>query len=282
MAQTTELVMRGGRFLRKTTTVEEQDIGGQVELLQKLLPRPASTVHNLGQINWRGKQAPVHSIHSGNKLALFAEVPSIGPRCIYSPRWNTNGERLANRYPTFTIEQKADFMKKIHDHVDCWDPRFGRTAIGSAFEVITQADIPWNVADYGPLLFIIVFETAKSPSNHMTGMKGFYYTGTYMAALEGKELKALDLVNHFDDGRVCMGNEFDQQFYTGNIVKTSLIESMQKCADSYNTTQSNNHLHHSRMDVNWRLNPKRDNLASPGCYLLKNYSVSLPFMMGLV
>ncbi len=281
MAETTELVMRGGRFIRKVTRTEEQDIGSQVELLQKLLPRPASTVHNIGTINWREKSAPVHMLHSGNKLAAFAEIPTIGPRCVYSPIWNLKGSEMASKYGKLTVDEKADFMKKIHEYVERWDPQFSRSSPGTPFEVITRADVPWNVRKFGPLLFIIVFDSTIGPDIRMTGLRSFYYTGTYMAALANKELAALDLVNHFDDGRVCMGGDFDGRYNTGSRLHCSVLEFVQLAADSYNTTQSNNHLHHLRMNAKWCLNPERNNvLDSPD--LLKGQNLSLPFMMGLI
>lgn len=273
--------MRGGRFIRKVVRTEEQDIGSQVELLQKLLPRPASTIHNLGTINWRDKPAPVHAIHSGSKLALFAEVPTIGPRTVYSPVWTSKGGEMAGKYAKLTVDEKADFMKRIHEYVEWWDPMFGYTGPRTPFEVLTRADIPWNVRKFGPLLFIVVFDSIAGPDARMTGLRSFYYTGCYMAALREKELRALDLVNHFDDGHVCMGNEFDGRHYTGARIPTSLMEFVQIAADSYNTTMSNGHLHHTRMNTKWRLNGERGNVVnSPE--LLKEYNLSLPFMMGLV
>jgi len=274
--------MRDGRFIRKTTTVDEQDVGSQVDTLQRLMPKPSNMAYNLGTIKWRGKIAPVHMIYSnGTRIALIAEIASIGPRCVYRPIFNSAGVKKAAAYKTMTVEEKAEFMKTLEQYVDYWTPAFGNQVPATPFEVCMMADIPWNVKKYGPLLFTVVMDaTASFKNSTLSGLKSFHYVETYMTSVFSKELRALDLVNHFDDGRVCMGPEFDNA-HKGKVIDLSLLGFMQIAADSYNTSASNTHLFKNNMTQAWSLNPERTNVYGSNT-LIKSYNLSLSFMLGLV
>lgn len=82
MADTTEIILNNGRFIRRITSVHNQDLGTQETLLASLAePKPAM-IHRVTEFN--GKW--ISFLYSKTSLAIATELDSIPFKTWFSPR----------------------------------------------------------------------------------------------------------------------------------------------------------------------------------------------------
>lgn len=91
-------------------------------------------------------------------------------------------------------------------------------------------DEPWPVpADY-PLYFVSRYTRDQ--------YSAYYQDHCYLMAYYNKEFRKIPYPNVFDDGRICMGNTWDNNPTTGQ----GIFADFKKAYDSFHTTAMNDHL----------------------------------------
>lgn len=248
----TEIILREGNFIRRSTETTEDIIGDAAVLLAKHIPKKPINIDNAFSVNWRGEQAKVNLAIKENILYCFVHAPSVGPKCVWRPILNADGAQMFINWEGLDINTKTKIQKDLTPYIDGWAPVFDQILPSRRFDKIAQFSLKWDTLKNGPTYFIVSL-TEVSPRQYALGDCFFINKST-------KGISAFFMPNHYDNGAVCMGDKYREELH-GNLKETrGIAELTQLAVDSYNTTINNMHLYKTEMSKVWTLDKKMDDL----------------------
>lgn len=239
---TEELVLRDGRFIHRKTTTEETNIGDASELLSKYVPKGVMNIGYVSTVKWGEQSISAHLLINGTKYLCYAILDALKVSLCYRPLFkNEHVDAYANKDKTLA----KDIQSKIHGWL------FTGEANPSHFlGRKIKLDIPWDANRFGQLIFGI---DGTLPSREASVMSKSSVPGVgqaYLGALRNGEIYTIRLTNHFDHGKICMGDRWErsknQGFYVNNL---------NYALESYLSDTNNNDLWDSQFANLWSLLP---------------------------
>lgn len=239
---TEELVLRDGRFIHRQTNITETSIGDASELLAKYIPKGVTSLGYVGRVNWGDTDLSAHLLINGPKYLCYTLLPSLKVSLCYRPIFKLE---YADAYANADKTLAKDITSKIHG----W--AFTGEANPSHFlGRKIKLDIPWDETRFGRLIFGI---DGSLPGREVATMSktGIPSVGqAYLGALRNGEIYTIRLTNHFDHGKVCMGDRWDQSKNRGYY-----LENLNHALESYLSAANNSDLWDGQYASLWSLLP---------------------------
>ena len=248
----TRILLRGGRFVRET--IEQEDLGTQESVLASCIrPSPAfvpciaPAPSNVGH---------VHMIAHSDKAIVMCEMTSLPVDCVFRPQYDTysapietgkkipytgsaleeikriNATRKDTGLPELPLEEE-----EVKYPLSCYLPVFSKKAPSTFMkedDILDKTPFIWPSKE-GKLLFVMTAELLKP----MTSTYCFYVNQCYIFVLRKGELFALRFPNIYDDGRVCMGHDWEDDRSGG---RKNLLGAFTYCYHTFQTTAMNGDL----------------------------------------
>jgi hypothetical protein len=239
---TEELVLRDGRFIHRQTSISETPLGDASELLAKYIPKGVMSIGHLGHVQWGDTVISANLLVNGPKYLCYTILPSLKATLCYQPVFKPE---YRDAYEARDKTLAKDILTKIEGWAFVAEATPTRL-LGRKIKL----DIPWNEARYGKLIFAIdgVFPGREAGILSRSGSPSVGQA--YLGALKNSEIYTIRLTNHFDHGKICMGNDWDASKTRG-----SYIDNLQYALSSYITSGSNADLNDPAYYMLWSLGP---------------------------
>lgn len=239
---TEELVLRDGRFIHRKITTEETNIGDASELLSKYIPKGVTSLGYIGTVKWGERNTSAHLLINGPKYLCYTVLDSLKVSLCYRPIFKPE---YADAYANNDKTLAKDIQSKIHGWIFTGEANpahfLGRKA---------KLDISWDSSRFGQLIFGI---DGTMPSREASGMSKLAIPPVgqaYLGALRNGEIYTIRLTNHFDHGKVCMGDRWDQSKHRGFY-----LDNLNYALESYLSAANNGDLWDSQYSALWSLLP---------------------------
>jgi hypothetical protein len=240
MPTTEELVLRDGRFIHRQSVITETNIGDASELLSKHIPKGAVSLGYIGIVNWGETQRSAHLLVNGQKYLCYTTLDSLKANLCYRPIFKSEFQQA---YEDGDKTLAKDIQTKIHG----W--QFTGEATPQHFlGRKIKLDIPWDESRWGKLIFAIDGAMAGRETHILSHSSSPSVNQCYLGALRNGEIYTIRLTNHFDHGKVCMGNDWESRKNHGLF-----LNNLQYAMEAYLSADSNSDLWDDRYRSLWAL-----------------------------
>lgn len=242
MPTTEELVLRDGRFIHRQSVITETNIGDASELLYKHIPKGVVSLGYIGIVNWAETQRSAHLLVNGQKYLCYTILDSLKASLCYRPIFKSEFEQAYK-------EKDKTLAKDIQTKIHGW--QFTGEATPNHFlGRKIKLDIPWDEARWGKLIFAIDggFTNRENAGLSHSGLPSV--NQCYLGSLRQGEIYTIRLTNHFDHGKVCMGNDWETCKNRGLF-----LNNLQYTMEMYLTAANNSDLWEEQYKSLWSLKP---------------------------
>lgn len=245
--ETEELILKDGNFVRRETSITETVIGDAAGLLAKYMTKPAFNVGNIGTVLWGGdRRLFAHVLMNGTRALVYTLLPDIRVSLTYLPVMKPEFVDAYN-------DRDPSLAKDLKSKILGWSYSANPTGTPTEFlERKIPLVIPWEANIRGQLIFSVECTMNPSYMAPLTATGAPVAGSAYLTVLRSKKLYPIRLANHYSNGKICLGNDWDGSRAT----KTSYVDILQHALNTYINAQNNRDLYEMDMDRLWSLEPE--------------------------